>query len=164
MKSKHRIKRYDHFCEFCGKAFGDIYRLKAHLISVHGGKTIDCRTFDCPQCDQKFQYNYLLREHTAAVHEGVRFQCPECGKEYNKRQSLNCHIKHVHDRIRDFQCPFCSYMASQSSDLKKHIKRIHKVDAFKSPGKTFLVSNKNKFQHEDAPTMVRLPPAPISQI
>ena len=46
--------------------------------SVHGGKTPDFRSHDCAQCDAKFQYNYLLRQHVQAIHEGIKFQCPEC--------------------------------------------------------------------------------------
>ena len=117
--------------------------------SVHGGKTPDFRSHDCAQCDAKFQYNYLLRQHVQAVHEGIKFQCPECGKEYNKRQTLNSHIKYVHEKVREFSCPFCSYAASQNSDLKKHMRRVHKVDL--GQGKSVITS---------PPTL--LPPAHLS--
>ena len=75
------------FTSFQGKAFADIYRLKAHLGSVHGGKTPDFRSHDCAQCDAKFQYNYLLRQHVQAIHEGIKFQCPEC-KLFSREKKL----------------------------------------------------------------------------
>ena len=56
--------------------------------SVHGGKTPDFRSHDCAQCDAKFQYNYLLRQHVQAIHEGIKFQCPECKFYFHEKKKL----------------------------------------------------------------------------
>ena len=52
----------------------------------------------CPQCGKQFKSPCFLREHVAAIHEGMRLQCPVvgCDRVYSYKRHLKDHLQAVH--------------------------------------------------------------------
>lgn len=105
-------------CEICSKTYSSKSSLIRHL-GIHAGN----KPHDCEECDNSFQYTYLLKQHTLAVHGNKKEHvCPTCGKRFAYRQTLHSHaVKHNPKNI--YKCNVCddrSYLTK--AKLKRHMK------------------------------------------
>ena len=50
-------------CEFCGKSFGTLEQMMKHFQITH-----DNKTYECKQCDLKFEGMEIMRDHIKRKH------------------------------------------------------------------------------------------------
>ena len=50
-------------CEFCGKSFRTLEQMMKHFQITH-----DNKTYECKQCDMKFQGMEVMRDHIKRKH------------------------------------------------------------------------------------------------
>jgi uncharacterized C2H2 Zn-finger protein len=50
-------------CEFCGKSFRTLDQMMKHFQITH-----DNKTYECKQCDMKFQGMEVMRDHIKRKH------------------------------------------------------------------------------------------------
>ena len=64
-----------HACQQCGKRFGDMSKLKRHILCVHTGE----RRFRCPirGCGKAFSLDFNLRSHIKSMHRKEVVASPE---------------------------------------------------------------------------------------
>ena len=89
---------------------------KAHIESVHRGKT-----FSCPQSQCSFQTKHKsnVQKHIISLHECLKFSCTLCGHQATQKRNIQKHIKLVHRNNRMKNLPRWTQMLSTSSRFPK---------------------------------------------
>ena len=67
----------------------------------------------CFICEKQFANAYNLKDHTTAIHEGIRFQCKSCDKSFSQESNLRRHIKTtcgkpVKVKPQSYRCNICN--------------------------------------------------------
>ena len=88
-------------CDLCGFQFNSNYELKSHSDLEHN--------FECPQCEETYSFEKLLREHTRNYHETRTtskeiLQCPICAKIFKGDKTLKIHMKNKHVENYERDC------------------------------------------------------------
>ena len=141
-------------CDSCGMSFTNTYKMKHHIIGVHGGpkpykcdicdKTFrfsdrlnahikdfhkDCQKTSCDKCDKSFLTAKNLKVHLMGVHkEGILRQskiCEICNKTFPTLYRLKIHKRRIHEGEKDYKCNYCEKFFSTPGYLKLHIRELH---------------------------------------
>ncbi|XP_020712636.1 zinc finger and SCAN domain-containing protein 12 isoform X1 [Ceratitis capitata] len=98
-------------CEICGKDFLILQHLKMHRYS-HTNKS-----FECPECKQKFISPSTLRIHQHTIHAAERrFQCEYCVKRFRRKHHLIAHYR-VHQKSEMDTNNFDDYVEQGENDI-----------------------------------------------
>nr|CAI5869090.1 unnamed protein product [Callosobruchus analis] len=127
-------------CDFCGKIYQSMYRIKRHIkrshirshcdvcnevfydraaFTRHKKSHDDSKPTECEFCQRKFAKAKNLSEHIRLQHkkdEEVR-KCKICEKEFINLSLLKNHLK-THDK--SFKCPDCDMVFSSRYNLETH--------------------------------------------
>ncbi|BFZ14273.1 hypothetical protein BsWGS_17312 [Bradybaena similaris] len=133
-------------CEFCGAAFEDSSKLKAHTSKHTGVKPFQCdmcgagftvaenlrlhirkhtgeKPFVCDECGAAFISSKNLRVHRTS-HTGEKpYNCDLCGSGFNRAYSLQAHMV-KHTGVKPFKCEVCGVGFTVKSRVQIHM-RIH---------------------------------------
>ncbi|XP_053620873.1 zinc finger protein 454-like [Plodia interpunctella] len=104
-------------CNWCGKKYDAISRLKNHIV-----KHTKEKNFHCEQCGGKFVTQAALTYH-ARLHTGERpFPCDLCNESF-----LSASRRMEHKRRKHFEptkvCPLCEMKFVTKNQLGKHLNR-----------------------------------------
>ncbi|CAH1993701.1 unnamed protein product [Acanthoscelides obtectus] len=127
-------------CDFCGKIYPSMYRIKRHIKRAHVKNHCDVcnevffdraaftrhkkthedsKPAECEFCQKRFTKAKNLTEHIRLQHrkdEQVR-KCNICDKEFINLPLLKNHLK-THDKC--FKCPECDMVFSSRYNLEIH--------------------------------------------
>ena len=119
------------------------------------------KIFKCDQCSFSTKYNYNLKPHVKAVHDGMQVQsCDKCEYKSSHKKSLTRHQKKAHtndenhgengsktakdisfemvgaDKI--YKCDQCEEEFRSNAALKSHVKSDHKKEKLQThhPGRS----------------------------
>jgi KRAB domain-containing zinc finger protein len=81
----------------------------------------DWETFDCNQCDKKYNARGALYAHKQAIHLGIKLQCDQCSFTTKRKGHLKEHIQNKHEQI---VCDLCGKEMSGGS-LTDHKRVVH---------------------------------------
>ncbi|KAM3968965.1 uncharacterized protein ACR2FA_002701 [Aphomia sociella] len=104
-------------CNWCGKKYDAISRLKNHIV-----KHTKEKNFHCDQCSGKFVTQAALVYHTR-LHTGERpFPCDLCDESFlsASRRMEHKHRKHFGPTK---ECPVCHVKFVTGNQLRKHVQR-----------------------------------------
>ncbi len=115
-------KREEVLCPTCGKGFGNIQSLKAHISTIHE----DTGKFMCDQCDFRTGHKQTLKRHQEAKHiKSNTYHCELCNYKAHVRDWVRTHVRLVHNKVKPFKCQQCDMAYGYSRDLQKHIEKVH---------------------------------------
>ena len=142
------------WCEFCGKSYETVQKLKAHKKYKH--KEGENAEFKCGECEKTFLHQFELNKH-AFVHREPSFVCGTCEKMFKTRRSLVRHYDMFHDEKKTnelfqcaecpasfkhkvsftrhqkshnvvcLKCSHCKSTFKRSDNLRRHLKLVHKI-------------------------------------
>ena len=95
------------------------HKQRQHFEKDHENKYL------CDKCDYKATKTFNLRQHIAAIHEGVRYSCEQCDYKATTPSNLKQHRKCRHEGVK-YPCDQCTYIASQPFSLHYHVKSNHR--------------------------------------
>ena len=72
--------------------------------------------FQCDKC-VKLSSNYLLKEHTCVMHEGIKLECHICNNQFLSNDDIMEHHYSKHEGIKNK----CDYQKGFPRDIYKHI-------------------------------------------
>ena len=101
-------------CSLCGKSFSKTPHLNRHHQSVHEKKMANCSI-----CHIELKFENLTR-HMKTKHEDNSFECQECNQKFNRRCNLTRHINSVHKKLDMEKCTECAKLYSDKYKLRNH--------------------------------------------
>nr|XP_023017950.1 zinc finger protein 888-like [Leptinotarsa decemlineata] len=127
-------------CEYCGKIYPSMYRIKRHIKRAHvPNHCEECKEVfydraqytkhikqhnankvsECEYCQKQFDKAKNLSEHIRLQHkqDEEKKKCSICGKEFINNALLKNHVK-THDKC--FKCPHCDRFFSSRYNLETH--------------------------------------------
>lgn len=106
----------------CGKAFYSKTAMHLHTKFHHTKH----HEYICEICAMKYKQRYLLLEHIAAKHGGVRFKCTyeHCNNEYHSQSALKKHVDSIHESVL-VACEFCGDNFRTGFSLYQHKRLNH---------------------------------------
>ena len=104
----------------CSRFFSEKTKFSQH-VCLHTGML----KFECPECDQKFTSETMLRTHLKRHRRS--FKCIECEaqgiqKSYTSLFNLKQHIRSVHEQ-RPLVCPHCQQKYSSHKAWSSHTRQ-----------------------------------------
>ena len=139
-------------CEECPVLYKDIFDLKKHINTVHGGITYRCSQCEyktkrfkagltphmikhgvgfwyyCDKCDYKATQLKNLKVHRQFLHENANFCCKQCDYRSTREFNLHHHIKIKHEGVR-YECDICDHKTTTPNSLLNHKYKYHKDGA-----------------------------------
>ncbi|EDV96495.1 zinc finger protein OZF [Drosophila grimshawi] len=128
MRKCHKLgkEHKSHVCEFCGKTFDTLWRLKNHRFT-HKEKSELPFMCEDSSCGQRFSSKQLLKVHMMR-HAGIKnYSCTYCGVQKTTRTELKIHLNY-HTLERTYCCRICSKVCNSSSNLNLHMRSVHEKD------------------------------------
>ena len=114
-------------CSFCGKIFGNKFKLGQHE-QIHMPGYV---RFYCAQCDYKCGEKKSLQKHIRFVHNKERpVHCDQCDKRFTIESVLQRHKRTVHIKDQPFNCEVCGFKTSYISNLNTHRLKTHRIEKF----------------------------------
>ena len=129
---KHRHTQfYQEKCDFCGKILNSIESIRYHLKAVHSRRDIKC-----PECEETFTIDRLLRGHIDRMHNPIRqrtFKCSECDKAFYQSGDLRNHKRYIHNPKdnKKYFCESCDKSFVQPGGLYIHNQSVHQDKQYK---------------------------------
>ena len=128
---KHHMKIHStnkpHVCILCGKTFTHKQSLEAHKLKHKR----EMMVWNCKVCDQKFDYEYLLKRHMK-LH--TKYKCDKCDKTLRNRASYVSHWR-THNSF-SYCCHVCNRTYSRYSAYYSHYQTHKNVDSKPLPENT----------------------------
>ena len=129
----NHLKLKLHECQICGKQFGLVYNLRAHMLQIHNGvkpvqttKRVFEKKFDCNECTERFISTKRLNAHIQTVHLKLKpHKCPQCSAAFGFIHNLKSHFNSVHQREKTHQCKLCPIKFSHGGHLNRHVQAVH---------------------------------------
>lgn len=123
------LKKKDHICQLCGKAFSRDKTLRQHLL-YH----LNERNIVCEICGFKTINRPKMARHQKS-HTGQRdFACSICGKRFLYSYNVTAHIKHVHYHEKrpstseeKLMCKICNKRFQKIWKVKEHMRQFHNI-------------------------------------
>ncbi|XP_060656944.1 zinc finger protein OZF-like [Drosophila nasuta] len=125
MRKCHKLgkEHKSHVCEYCGKTFDTMWRLKNHRFT-HKDKSELPYVCEDAGCGRRFSSKQLLKVHMMR-HAGIKnYRCTYCGVEKTTRTELKIHLNY-HTLERTYCCRICSKVCNSSSNLNLHMRTVH---------------------------------------
>lgn len=113
-------------CASCKKLFASNAALAKHM-GVHD----PARSYACPTCDARYQYQSTLDIHIKSVHMSP-VSCDICDRKFMGRDSLYLHKVRFHKEVQH-QCSLCDFKTKYPYSMKRH-EASHKAQP--SPSKS----------------------------
>ncbi|EDW69674.1 gastrula zinc finger protein XlCGF46.1 [Drosophila virilis] len=132
MRKCHKLgkEHKSHVCEYCGKTFDTLWRLKNHRFT-HKDKSELPYVCEEADCGQRFSSKQLLKVHMMR-HAGIKnYSCTYCGVQKTTRTELKIHLNY-HTLERTYCCRICSKVCNSSSNLNLHMRSVHERDRARS--------------------------------
>ena len=127
--SKHFKAAHQNGCAWtclkCALSFETEQLYRMHGAEVHPYKTFEIK---CEICEKCFDNKHILRKHTQAIHEGIKYACKFCQKSFGFHENRQRHVRQVHTNIKPFQCGQCRKFYGDSGNLKRHIRNSHLME------------------------------------
>ncbi len=115
-------KREEVLCPTCGKGFGTVQNLKAHISTIHE----DTGKFMCDKCDFRTGHKQTLKRHAEAKHLKTNtYHCDMCNYKAHVQDWVKSHVRLVHNKVKPFKCNQCDMAYGYSRDLQKHVEKVH---------------------------------------
>ena len=111
----------EHLCKICNSIFDKKYKLINHNVKEHDGQM----PYLCTLCGGGFVFLWLLEQHTASAHEGIRYDCTLCDSNFTMEKSLKKHMEQVHEKRRPHLCTICGTGSKTKQALELHMKYKH---------------------------------------
>ena len=142
-------------CEYCGKVFKYVSKLKEHEPTHTGEKPFQCKhcskcftqkgtlkdhlrlhsgekPFKCDVCGESFTWKIQLRVHRSTHTGDEPYKCELCDKAFAVKQYLTVHQRSHPGHEKPFKCDVCEQAFTQKVHLAAH-KRGHAGDDLKCP-------------------------------
>ena len=121
---------YKEKCDICGKEL-NLESMKYHMKAVHSRRDIKC-----PECEETFTIDRLLRGHIDRMHNPMRqrtFKCSECDKAFYQSGDLRNHKRYIHNPKdnKKYYCEPCDKSFVQPGGLYIHNQSMHQTKQFK---------------------------------
>uniref|UniRef100_A0A1I8Q058 Protein krueppel n=1 Tax=Stomoxys calcitrans TaxID=35570 RepID=A0A1I8Q058_STOCA len=102
-------------CQYCGKQFDKMCRLREHTY-VHTGE----KPHECKICGKRSRTKTHYNVHMLTHSEEKRYRCSICGQHYRTSTSLRVHER-KHSDIRPYACTICDKSFHTAEQKKLHI-------------------------------------------
>jgi len=138
------------FCPDC-----KVYILQKSMLNHIKFRHNNIKKHACSQCDYRAHTQFILDQHTQAVHVGYIFRCSQCPKTFNLEKRLRNHAETAHgDRDDRKQCPQCEKILSCAATLRKHLKthsgiRRYKCEICSRSFSTHWACSRHQFLHSE---------------
>ncbi|CAL8136780.1 unnamed protein product [Orchesella dallaii] len=110
-------------CHVCLKVFSSPFKLRRHILSIHGLKR-----YSCSQCEVETKSKLELEQHMITTNKNDAEVCPQCGIGFTSKAFLTDHINEVHSSSSSevhsklpFPCPHCIVGYKIQSKLDTHL-------------------------------------------
>ncbi|KAM6961570.1 uncharacterized protein LKV04_020588 [Tautogolabrus adspersus] len=123
-------------CEYCGKVFKYVSKLRGH-IKTH------TMPFHCDKCDKKYASMSSLYVHQMNHTGELPYLCSHCGRGFKTSGSLSAHV-HIHTGERRYKCHICGKTSIQHLARHMRMHRGEKNYLCTECGKAFLSSGELK--------------------
>ena len=92
--------------------------LQRHIGSVHEKSKL----YKCELCKSDFKLKHHLVSHEMQCRS---FQCYTCFQKFPSKRQLNNHVRSVHDKKKLFTCSICHKSFTRNINAQAHIKKLH---------------------------------------
>ncbi|XP_059610170.1 zinc finger protein 62-like [Phlebotomus argentipes] len=114
-------KKKTEVCQFCGKSFYFVRRLKSHIREIHTNR----EKYPCFICGKTYTSRSSVSTHMQSHFKNSEAHpCPQCNKKFDTHIQMMRHNRIAHTVTRKFKCQFCDYSALSSTMLRNH-ERTH---------------------------------------
>ncbi|XP_075145818.1 uncharacterized protein LOC142220520 [Haematobia irritans] len=102
-------------CQYCGKQFDKMCRLREHTYIHTGHKPHECKI-----CGKRSRTKTHYNVHMLTHDNTKRYRCNICGQHYRTSTSLRVHER-KHADIRPYACTMCDKTFHTSEQKKLHV-------------------------------------------
>ena len=139
----HLISCSSYKCSICDNIFENQEALGLHISKHKNDKSNIEKTFNCDICNQVFQTNGYLDEHTKNVHNSLKPTCSICSKQFIHDNILKGHVRFVHEGEFTFPCElkFSNEMYLKNHKKSRHSSEIHNCQMCKKCARPKMLFN-----------------------
>ena len=112
-----KIKKKNHVCTFCEKAFENKRHCEIHIMSTHENR----KDFECSLCQKPFFDVHNLKRHFSTKHENFFQKCLKCKVVFSDK----CLYEDHDCKNNKFSCDFCDKTFSQNYSRNLHTRSVH---------------------------------------
>ena len=112
-------------CSICKSDFDSEKNLQYHMSLEHASSS----SFNCPDCEAKFEEKSLLRSHIWDYHKKTNHICKFCQKSFKTPFFVGRHVRSVHKDLKgdisSLKCYFCPEYFLDTRWRKYHVEKKH---------------------------------------
>ena len=127
--SRKSLKSVSQVCNECDISFPTNTEYKKHLRQHHAD-SLEAKPFQCDQCEKRYAFRCLLKEHIAKAHTDFFQRCLHCGIPFDDKNEYRMHMKkkHIAKAPTDFSqlCPHCGIPFDDQKEYRMHMRKKHK--------------------------------------